>query len=710
MEVSIPQQASKSDNTQAGVDFATAYTGASFIVVTCSQADAQAVCRHGIAATAVPSAYYADADDISANVTTGPQPITPLDADVVKLAKRLKGAVIICDQRMSSQKTIFERLRAFQEMLSTEASVPVAIAMVPQVEAQPSAEYGPARLLSAWMDTPSTKIGAIINWLEWHMQDERQKFPVNQTGGYIALGRSETGSEIWVWSHRLEAARRLNMRDVMVPTQLTAICVQEWIESHYSRADGRTGKRKVDFAKLGLEIVEKCSAAGIFWLDRLRGAGVWRDPLKTDVLIINSAEGVWRTDGNAQMRVGQHIYQASSSLGFAESTMEATAAEINEFRDALSTWRFTRGETDVKLVLGWVMLAFVCGAIKWRPHISITGALQSGKSTLVGLIGTILGHAALVRDGGSSESGIRQEMGMRSCAVLLDEAESDAERLTGLIAYFRSGSSGAVKALGTAAHSPQLFEMRAMGLVAGIIPPKMFPADESRFIHLQLDGNDPQAVIQPCRLISDTSAAQNLGPKMFARMVRQWPRFCACENVVRQAMQGAGKTPRFIDTFAAPIAASWLGQFDETLTLEEAAAYLAGFDLTEDGSRLDEAADETLIWHHLLYSQIFVEGQWISIATAAQSAHEEELGGANRAALGEKGFKVDEESRGTKQRRLLVDLRNPEIVKLFDGTKWKSANLDVPLRRLEGTVKWKTATRIGSMICKPLSVVLPELS
>ena len=709
MKVCTLEQSTASNEMQFAPDFDVAAKGASFVVITCSHTDALAACKQRIAALAVPSAYCPDGDEETGGIKASSQPTPALHSALVEWTRMMQGAVIVCSPEMKKNNTTFKRIEAFRDALSNEASAPVAIAIISESKAQLSVASNEKYLLGAWIDSPGVRIESIMSWLVLQMTTEREKYAVKPAGGYIPLGYSETGQEVWVWSCRCEAARQLRMQDVSNGGHLIMTCGKDWIDSRYGYTEPRTGNRKLAFDRLGIDIVEACSIAGNFRRDKLRGTGVWCDPVERNVLIINSAEKVWRTDGKIQSRVekGGHIYQASSTLGVTEGTAEATTAEIEEFRVALATWRFTRGDTDVKLVLGWVMLAFVCGALKWRPHISITGGLQAGKSTLVELIGVILGHAALVRDGGSSESGVRQELGARSCAVLLDEAESDADRLNNLITFFRSGSSGTKKVMGTPSHAAQIFEMRAMGLVAGIIPPKMAPADESRFIQLQLDGNNPEAISQPSRLIRDPFAARNLGVKVFARMLRQWPRFCNCNNAVREAMRAAGREPRFVDTFAATIAASWVGQYDQPMTSEEAVRYVASFDLGDDGSRLNEANDETLIWHHLLLSQIQIGNHSISIASAAEFAFAEPLQGTHRVALGEKGLRINDDSRDEKQRRMYVHTRNPEIAKLFRDTPWKSANLDVPLRRLPGTIKCQTAVRVGSFTCKPLSVVLP---
>ena len=60
---------------------------------------------------------------------------------------------------------------------------------------------------------------------------------------------------------------------------------------------------------------------------------------------------------------------------------------------------------------GWTFLVPICWALKWRPHIWITGTAGSGKSTIQrGFCCGLIDEAALYAQGNSTEPGIRQEL------------------------------------------------------------------------------------------------------------------------------------------------------------------------------------------------------------------------------------------------------------------------------------------------------------
>ena len=65
-------------------------------------------------------------------------------------------------------------------------------------------------------------------------------------------------------------------------------------------------------------------------------------------------------------------------------------------------------------LLGWLVLAPVCGALNWRPHIWLTGGAGTGKTTILKLfIRPLLGGVVQSATGGTTEAGLRgdQDLG-----------------------------------------------------------------------------------------------------------------------------------------------------------------------------------------------------------------------------------------------------------------------------------------------------------
>lgn len=675
-----------------------------YIVITIGDDTASLACENGIPAVALSGMRSWPAKRLE--VTDVVNRDTTVHANLIEIAKKFGAAIIVGSSEARSNQFLEKALSTFADALRRQAGVPVAYFAVKDPKAKKGKNTDgldtPGYMnLGDWMQMDFQHV---VNSLNFHIAKEKERFSARSNGGgYTALGYGEN-NENWVWSNERENLSKLTPDAVMKVGQLLTVCGGEWITATYGKEDRRTGEIRVDYQEVAKEIIDACAKMGPFRPEMLRGRGVWPDPYNPEVLIVNGAGNLWRTDGKKQDRVGEYIYAASVTIGVDESTVEATTNEVQELLDVLQTWKFKR-QSDARMLMGWMCLAFTCGANKWRPHLSLTGELGAGKSTLVSLVQAILGHASILRDADSTESGLRQEIQSRSCAIILDEAEGDGDKLGRILAFFRSSSSGAIKARGTANHIAASFEMKAMGLLSGIVQPQKKAAEESRFILIELDSVNAEAAGKPGRLIQhDGAEARKLGVCLFKRMLKSWPRFLRANELIRQVVREAGHSPRFIDTMSSAITASWIALNDGELTLPEAIIYTKSFDIEDDADRITGEKEEQLILDYLLMSHISVGGSKMSVATACEYA----FGDKKCAfALGEIGLRVDVDE--NRERRLLLNLRNPKIKELFEKSDWPNGDLDKPLRRLRGVKKFKEQCRIGSNNCKPLSIPLPDL-
>ena len=252
-----------------------------------------------------------------------------------------------------------------------------------------------------------------------------------------------------------------------------------WCEAAYG-APGRNGGTVVNWQRMGGELVAACTAFGAFNADAVRGLGVWPAEGDADVLVVNSGS-IFRTDGAPQQRLdGVYVYPASGDLGVSPTTVPATPAEVAHLLAALETWRWAR-PTDATVMLGWLCYAYLAGAVPWRVHLNLTGSRGTGKSLLQRLLARLLGRAALLVDGDSTEAGIRQRVGQAALALLIDEGEADGAKLARLLQFLRSASSGATVLRGTQDQLGAKFTLRVAAMVAGICTPWLAAADESRF-------------------------------------------------------------------------------------------------------------------------------------------------------------------------------------------------------------------------------------
>jgi hypothetical protein len=602
-------------------------------------------------------------------------------AALVALVRKLGGAVVVADSDARANAEVRKHLHALCDDLRLQCpGCIIAYIACPEpkaeLDAAPPAKVG----LDDWLVASRPNIAAVAQLLDWAFDKEAARQAVLRVGGYVPLGFSSAGHHVWALARgRIET---IPVGAVTSPGALMTVAGGlAWCQAAYG-APGRNGATVVNWQKMGGDLVAACTACGAFNADAVRGMGVWPAEDSADVLVVNSAM-VFRTDGAPQERVGStYVYPASGALGVTPTTVAATPTDVAHLLAALATWRWAR-PSDATLMLGWLCYAYLAGAVSWRAHLNLTGSRGTGKSLLQSFIARLLGRAALLVDGDSTEAGIRQRVGHAALALLIDEGEADGAKLARLLQFLRSASSGATVLRGTQDQMGAEFTLRVAGMVAGICPPRLAAADESRFLALELVGVDAKAAAAPHPLIADERAATELGQHLFARILQSWPRLRHAIAMLRGLVGG---DPRYADGVALVLAAAWVALNDGELDVTTARQFVAGIDLATDQERVVKTQDETDLFDHLMSSsvQASLGGKPLRMTIAelcAGGQHETSTTGPHQRELGVYGMRV-----GTDDGRpvLLIDTRSAGLRNLFSGTRWAAGRLDASLRRLSG--------------------------
>ncbi len=264
-------------------------------------------------------------------------------------------------------------------------------------------------------------------------------------------------------------------------------------EREYPRAEG-FGGQAVDRATSSL--ISQCLNKGVFQADRLRGRGVWWDDGRLvfhagDRLVIDCEEV------GLQHHTSHYVYEAlpaTKTTGVAVS--QAEAYKLHTLCTALCWENPSFGA----FLAGWLVIAPVCGALTWRPHLWITGPSGSGKSwALQRIIMKALGRFALAAQGETTAAGIRQALGHDARPVVLDEAEGEshraAENLQSILALVRASSSdesgnilkGGKDGLGIS------YATKAIFCLSAIVPQLKQTADQNRIIVLSMRDHHSEA-------------------------------------------------------------------------------------------------------------------------------------------------------------------------------------------------------------------------
>jgi hypothetical protein len=180
------------------------------------------------------------------------------------------------------------------------------------------------------------------------------------------------------------------------------------------------------------------------------------------------------------------------------------------------------------LLLGWIVVAPLCGTLKWRPHIWLTGPAGCGKGTILDYFVKPLMPFRFPSDftGGTTEAGIRQSIKLDALPAIYDESESEDDdgrrRCRQLLNLIRASSSATEKqAKGTTSGKAMLFEMRSSFLLSSIITLVDRSADRRRIGVLEL--RMPEDPEQWKTLEKELGyVTPDLGKALFARTVTRY--------------------------------------------------------------------------------------------------------------------------------------------------------------------------------------------
>jgi hypothetical protein len=270
-------------------------------------------------------------------------------------------------------------------------------------------------------------------------------------------------------------------------TQLLMLADLMWWEKTYQT---NLGRKSIDWDSAANALFASCASAGPFNPDVVRGCGAWTDNKRIVVhegnrLIVDrvpvaipdfSTSYIYERRGGLQMWDGK-------PMGISEANKLMRLCE-----------RFVwEKKVNARLFAGWIFLANMCGALRWRPHIWVTGEAGSGKTTVVyGLIKKLLGRACLGVQASTSEAGIRQRLKHDAFPIIFDEIDTqtlrDQDRVKGLLELARQSSSDTEGGLlkGSTSGDAIEYKIRSMFCFASVKTHIEQAADASRISVLNM--------------------------------------------------------------------------------------------------------------------------------------------------------------------------------------------------------------------------------
>ncbi|MEO0681133.1 MAG: hypothetical protein AAF192_12040 [Pseudomonadota bacterium] len=403
---------------------------------------------------------------------------------------------------------------------------------------------------------------------------------------------------------------------------------------------------------------------------RVRGAGAWTDP--DGELVFHCGDrlliGGRKTNPG---KVDGYVYPTRPSQP--RPAKDPNPDHVAELVAILATWRWTRGDIDARLLLGWIGCAIISGALEWRPMMWVSGDKSTGKSTLQSVIrGVIGGEGAMISTANTTAAGIYQQLGHDALPVAIDEFEPSADgrtdRSRGIIELARQAASGSVAYRGGADHTGTQFALRSCFLFSSILVPPLLDQDISRIALLEL--MPLQRGAPPPNPTPRTLG--RIGASLRAIIIREWPRWNATLEGYRRALTGVGHAARGADQFGTLLAmADLLSEDDADASREDGWAAKITAESIQDTAEMLADWQRCAAWLMAQQPDAWRNGQrWTVAQLVRRVARLSEDGPeieAAKQALDGVGIKVKGE-RSTA--RLAIATNHAQLARLFAETHW----------------------------------------
>lgn len=447
-------------------------------------------------------------------------------------------------------------------------------------------------------------------------------------------------------------------------------------------------------------LLRTAASRGIYDISRIRGRGAWQDDGRTVY-----HHGSHLTVNGQPMAVtkiiSRYVYELDRSLP--EPAAEPMTGDEGEMLlDIASRFRWST-PGSAALLAGWVALAPLCGALRWRPHIWLTGGAGCGKSTVLNdFVHFLMAGCDVFAQGNSSEAGIRQTLKADALPVLFDESEQNNEReqarVQGVLALIRQASteSQARTLKGTAGGDSMSFHVRSMFCLASIQVGIQHQADVERLAVLSLrpKREDGDAANTWARIKSGLNTLQS-DPTLPSRLLRRsldlLPITLKNITVFSEAATKAFGSVRDGDQYGTLMAGAWSLTSTRVATVEEAEKMIADYDWSEHRDSFDNDESEQALATLMGCMIRLPGGIEVNVNELTRAACGEATSGVDLnqetsdAILQRHGIRVE-----LRDRTVCFSNNSQELRRLMQGTAF-AADLKGLLLRLPG------ARRLGTM-------------
>lgn len=457
------------------------------------------------------------------------------------------------------------------------------------------------------------------------------------------------------------------------------------------------------FDRARVWLMRACHQAGYYDPALERGTGTWRTTggalivhcgdllfcarLHGELEVEELLAGVRLEDGFIYKRCPVEARPALVSMGGVLHLAPATALEGRQVMGFLGAWNWRQPALANRILLGYIMSAYVPGALHWRPHVLVAGDRGTGKSLLEKFLLRLLGgEPTVLRGSAPTAAGVRMSLAGSAKAVFLDELENKPDSLVPreVLEVVRLGSTEDQSPVlrGSTEGRASAWRIRGSFYISAINPPPMTPAETSRITALDLDQLEggPEARAAALAGVEELGA---LGPGLRARAILGLDRFAQNFAVLEVALAEAGCDSRQIDQHGSTLAWAEVAISDAVIAPEAAEALVAELLPAELLPAQEDDSDAEQCLARLLSTQAVIEalegGRYRK--TIGETVHRSVYSAAAGDVLRVHGLRVMKHP-ATGLDCLVVANRHRGLEPIYGGTQWQGGGHKRALERL----------------------------
>ena len=542
-------------------------------------------------------------------------------------------------------------------------------------------------------------------------QAEQPPEPAQRVAPMPFLSLGYQGDHFYYMPRSTEQVQRIKRSMHTSPAELMGLAPLEWWEMNFPKEKGGA-----DWHSAASALMRSCEARGIYDAERERGRGAWFDDGRS-VLHLGTAlmvDGVRTAITDHQTR---YIYTKQAAYDVAFDGVCATDEQCAEVIQLFSELAWVR-PVHAALLVGWSVLAPICGSLSWRPHIWLTAQRGAGKTWVqTNMIEPLLGRSALMVQGGTTEAGIRQRLKSDSRPIVFDESESEdlkaQSRIKMVLELARQSSSDSTAEVvkGTANGDGMAFRMRSMFMLGSINVNLQQAADQSRFSVIELGKpSKTSAQFSDFERRTGNALTPAICAAIRARAYRLIPTIRANAKELARAVTDRLGSQRIGDQYGALLAGYYAMLSAELLTPDQADALLMTIDLS-DASSAQSASDEESCLSRILESQVRfdINGRTIQRTIGELVEAARGIGGATNDIM-------QKEANGSLKRfglmieggYLIIANQHGELEKVLTGTSY-AVDWNRLLKRLPGAHAAESKRRFAGVLSRALLLPLTLL-